>query len=61
MTLAPMLVTLIISNFHLQLWWYFFQISVNGDVVYAQTWEVLTPKNPINGATLTVKTFKCIV
>ena len=38
MTLAPMLVTLIISNFHLQLWWYFFQISVNGDVVYAQTW-----------------------
>ena len=24
-----------------------FQISVNGDVVYALTWEVLTLKNPI--------------
>ena len=28
------------------LWWKFFQI-VNGDVVYAQLWEVLTLKNPI--------------
>ena len=27
-----------------QLWWQFFQISVYGDVVYAQTWEVLTLK-----------------
>ena len=42
--------TLIITNFHLyliQLWWQFFQIFVYGDVVYAQTWEVLTPKNCI--------------
>ena len=39
--------TLIITNFHLyriQLWWQFFQIFVYGDVVYAQTWEVLTLK-----------------
>ena len=42
--------TLIITNFHLyliQLWRQFFQIFVYGDVVYAQTWEVLTLKNYI--------------
>ena len=42
--------TLIITNFHLyliQLWWQFFQISVYGDAVYAQTWEVFTLKNCI--------------
>ena len=42
--------TLIITNFHLyliQLWWQFFQIFVYGNVVYAQTWEVLAPKNCI--------------
>ena len=38
------------ANFHLyliQLWWQFFQNFVYGDVVYAQTWEVLTLKNCI--------------
>ena len=45
------IVTLIITNFHLylvQLWWQFFQIFVYGDVVYAQTCrEVLTLNNCI--------------
>ena len=41
-----------ITNFHLhliQLWWQLFQIFVlnDGDLVYAQTWEVLTMKNCI--------------
>ena len=47
---SDVVATLIISNFHLyliQLWWQFFQIFVYGDVVYAQTWEVLTLKNSI--------------
>ena len=38
---------MIITNFHLyliQLWWQFFQIFVYGDVVYAQSLEVLTLK-----------------
>ena len=42
--------TLIMTNFHLylmQLWWQFFQMFVYGDVVYAQTWQVLTLKNCI--------------
>ena len=42
--------TLITTNFHLyliQLWWQFFQNFVYGDVVYAQTWQVLTLKNCI--------------
>ena len=42
--------TLIITNFHLYLiqpWWQFFQNFVYGDVVYAQTWEVLALKNCI--------------
>ena len=41
---------LILTNFHLyliKLWWQFFQIFVYGNVVYAQTWEVLTLKNCI--------------
>ena len=40
--------TRFITKFHLyliQLWWQFFQIVVYDDVVYAQTWEVLTLKN----------------
>ena len=47
---TPMIATLIITNFHLyliQLWSQFFHIFVYGDVVYAQTWEVLTRKNCI--------------
>ena len=47
---SDVIATLIILNFHLyliQLWWQFFQIIVYGDVVYAQTWEVLTLKNCI--------------
>ena len=42
--------TLIITNFNLyliHLWWQFFKIFVYGDVVYAETWEVLTLKNCI--------------
>ena len=42
--------TLIVTNFHLyliQLWWQFFQIFVYGDVVYDQTWALLTLKNCI--------------
>ena len=31
----------------LQLWWQFFQYFVYGDVVYAQTWEVLSLENCI--------------
>ena len=44
------IVTLINANVHhhlIQLWRLFFQIFVNGDVFYAQTWEVLTLKNSI--------------
>ena len=48
---SNVIVTLIITNFHLylvQLWWQFFQIFVYGDVVYAQTCrEVLTRNNCI--------------
>ena len=48
---SNVIVTLIITNFHLylvQLWWQFFQIFVYGDVVYAQTCrEVLTLNNCI--------------
>ena len=47
---SDVIATLIITNCHLyliQLWWPFFQIFVYGDVVYAQTWEVLTLKNCI--------------
>ena len=46
---SDVIVTLIITNFYLyliQLSWYFFKIFVNGDVVYAQTSEVLTMKTP---------------
>ena len=32
------------TTFHL-LWWQFFLMFVYGDVVYAQTWQVLTLKN----------------
>ena len=35
------------NKFLIQLWWQFFTIFVYGDVVYAQTWEVLTLKNCI--------------
>ena len=47
---SDVIATLIITNFHLyliQLWCQFLQIFVYGDVVYAQTWEVLTLKNCI--------------
>ena len=42
--------TLIITNFHLslmQLWWKFFNIIVDGDVVQTQNLEVSTLKNSI--------------
>ena len=44
---SDVIATLIMTNFHLyliQLWWQFFQMFVYGDVVYAQTWQVLTLK-----------------
>ena len=49
---SDVIVTLIMTNFYLylhviQLWWQFFQMFVYGDVVYAQTWQVLTLKNCI--------------
>ena len=47
---SDVIATLIITNFHLyliQVWWHFFQTFVYGDVVYAQTWEVLALKNCI--------------
>ena len=47
---SDVIVTLIITNFHLyliQLWCSFLQIFVDGDVVNAQTWEILPLKNPI--------------
>ena len=34
-------------TYPIQLWWEFFLVFVNDDVVHAQTWEVLTLKNPI--------------
>ena len=45
---SDVIATLITTNFHLyliQLWWQFFQMFVYGDVVYAQTWQLLTLKN----------------
>ena len=45
---SDVIATLITTNFHLyliQLWWQFFQMFLYGDVVYAQTWQVLTLKN----------------
>ena len=50
--------TLIVTNFHLyliHLWCQFFQIFVYGDVVYAQTWEVLILKNCIEPPYVTVR------
>ena len=47
---SNVIATLIASNFHLyliQLWCQFFQMFLYGDVVYAQTWQVLTLKNCI--------------
>ena len=47
---SDVIATLITTNFHLyliQLWWQFFQMFVYGDVVYAQTWQLLTLKNCI--------------
>ena len=52
---SDVIATLIITNYHLyliKLRWPFLQIFVYGDVVYAQTWEVLTLKtvsNHLNG------------
>ena len=45
---SDVIATLITTNFHLYLiqkWWQLFQMFVYGDVVYAQTWQVLTLKN----------------
>ena len=47
---SDVIATLITTIFHLyltQLWWQLFQFFVYGDVVYAQTWEILTLKNCI--------------
>ena len=45
---SDVIATPITTNFHLyliHLWWQLFQMFVYGDVVYAQTWQVLTLKN----------------
>ena len=47
---SDVIATLMITNFHqylMQLRWQLFKIFVYGDVVYAQSWEVLTLKNCI--------------
>ena len=47
---SNVIASLIASKFHLYLiqrWCQFFQMFVYGDVVYAQTWQVLTLKNCI--------------
>ena len=47
---SDVIATLITTKFHLyliELWWQFFQMFVYGDIVYAQTWQVLTLKNCI--------------
>ena len=52
---SDVIATLITANLYLyliQLWRQFFQISVYGDLVYAQIWEVLTLKK-LYRATLT--------
>ena len=54
---SDVIATLITANLYLyliQLWRQFFQISVYGDVVYAQIWEVLTLEK-LYRATLTQK------
>ena len=46
MTISDAIGTLIVTNFHLyliQLWWSFFHIFVNGNVVNAQTWQMFPP------------------
>ena len=48
---SNVILTLIKTNFHvylIQLWWKFSKIFVNGDVVYAQMWEILTLKTPLS-------------
>ena len=52
---SDVIATLITANLYLyliQLWRQFFQISLYGDLVYAQIWEVLTLKK-LHRATLT--------
>ena len=47
---SDVIATQITTYFHLyliQLWWQCFQLFIYGDVVYAQTWQVLTLKNCI--------------
>ena len=59
---SDVIVTLIIKIFHLyliQLWWLFFQNFVDSEVVYTQTWEVLTLKNPIKPPLLNVTVWVC--
>ena len=54
---SDVIATLITANLYLyltQLWRQFFQISLYGDLVYAQIWEVLTLKK-LYRATLTQK------
>ena len=55
---------MIITNFYLyliQLWCQFFQNFVYGDVVYAQTWEVLALKNCIEPPQLRQVSFNFII
>ena len=60
---SNVIVTLTITNFHLyliQLCWKFFQIFNNGYIVYAQTWQALTLKNPFEPLGLNVQP-RCFV
>ena len=60
---CDVIATLIITNFHLYLiqpWWQFFQNFVYGDVVYAQTWEVLALKNCIEPPSGKPEGFLCL-
>ena len=55
MTISDAIGTLIVTNFHLyliQLWWSFFHIFVNGNVVNAQTWQMSPPPEKPHPATL---------
>ena len=55
MTISDAIGTLIVTNFHLyliQLWWSFFHIFVNGNVVNAQTWQMSAPPEKPHPATL---------
>ena len=61
---SDVIATLITTNFHLyliQLWWQFFEMFVYGDVVYAQTWQVLTLKNCMEAFSYDSNSLSCCI